>query len=154
MRVEEEGKTCYFKCMSNTCTAMDTAIRDQVIIGTTDSEIRKQALLKGRDLGQLKVEGRRIEAAEIGEKTISTKTQFSNTVYKSGLPGPYSRKFNSAQNLKRNNMNGNIKYSNGVCYRCGGKWFQGHAKQCPANGKICESCKNSGHFSKMCKKKK
>ena len=41
MRVEEEGKTCYFKCTSNTCTTMDTAIRDQVIIGTTDSEIRK-----------------------------------------------------------------------------------------------------------------
>ena len=51
-------------------------------------------------------------------------------------------------------MNGNIKYSNGVCYRCGGKWFRGHAKQCPANGKIGESCKNSRHFSKMCKNKK
>ena len=87
MRVEGEGKTCYFNCTNRICTAMNTAIRDQVVIGMNDGEIRKQALLQGWKLDQLKVEGRRIDSAEIGEKTIPTTMKDSNTVYKTGVPG-------------------------------------------------------------------
>ena len=40
MLVEGEGKTCYFNCTSGTCTVMNTAIWDQVIVGMNDGEIR------------------------------------------------------------------------------------------------------------------
>ena len=43
IRVKREAVNCDFKCELPECTVADTLIRDQIIFGTTDDEIRKQA---------------------------------------------------------------------------------------------------------------
>ena len=45
-RVEKESKTCYFTCESATCNADKIAVRDQVVIGTTNTKVREESLLK------------------------------------------------------------------------------------------------------------
>ena len=55
-RVEKEAKHCGFKCENAGCTAQDTAIRDQIIIGTSEDKIREEALMKSWDLSTLRRE--------------------------------------------------------------------------------------------------
>ena len=43
-RVEKEAKHCQFKCESDDCTAEATSVRDQIVIGTSNDEIREEAL--------------------------------------------------------------------------------------------------------------
>jgi hypothetical protein len=43
-RVYKAAQHCNFKCHNDDCTAEDTAIRDQIIIGTTHDKIREEAL--------------------------------------------------------------------------------------------------------------
>ena len=49
-RVEKEGKSCTF-CLcaaTSTCNATVMAVRDQIVIGTNNENIKEQALMKGR----------------------------------------------------------------------------------------------------------
>ena len=85
IRVEKEAKSCSFKCTHNDCTAENTAVRDQILIGTTNSKVREEALLKGWDLAAVRTEGTKLESASRGEAEISggavnklTKYSFSN----------------------------------------------------------------------------
>ena len=39
-----EARLCNFNCESPQCTAEETALRDQIIIGSKDNEIRQEAL--------------------------------------------------------------------------------------------------------------
>ena len=43
-RAALEAKHCNFDCESPQCTAEETAVRDQIIIGLKDNEIRLEAL--------------------------------------------------------------------------------------------------------------
>ena len=47
IRVKREAKNCDFKCQSLTCTVIDTMVRDQILFGTRESEIRKTARNNG-----------------------------------------------------------------------------------------------------------
>ena len=70
-RVEAEAKHCSFNCDSHTCTAQDTAVRDQILIGTTDSSIRDEALKQAWSLKDLRQEGMRMESAARSGAQIS-----------------------------------------------------------------------------------
>ena len=87
-RVEKEAKSCYFCCQNPLCNADKIAIRDQVVIGTTNSKIREEALLKSWELGELRLEGMKIEAATRGESEIAA----SNTPVAVNKVGKYSYK--------------------------------------------------------------
>ena len=56
-RVSKEAKHYNFKCDHEDCTAESTAIRDQIIIGTTHDKIREEALKNSWDLQKLRREG-------------------------------------------------------------------------------------------------
>ena len=43
-RVKKDSELCDFKCASGTCNVRQTVVRDQIIIGTCNDEIRKNAL--------------------------------------------------------------------------------------------------------------
>ena len=43
-RVYKEAQHCNFKCKHDDCTAEETAIRDQIIVGTIHNKIREEAL--------------------------------------------------------------------------------------------------------------
>ena len=83
-RVEKQSKTCYFTCESPTCNADKIAVRDQVVIGTTSSKIRGEALLNSWELGNLRKEGMKIESAVRGDSEITTTPDISATVNKVG----------------------------------------------------------------------
>ena len=44
IRTKKESESCAFKCASTTCTVKDTLVRDQIILGTKDDDIRRTAL--------------------------------------------------------------------------------------------------------------
>jgi hypothetical protein len=44
IRVKRESASCNFKCTSATCTVMNVMVRDQIIFGVSDDDIRRQAL--------------------------------------------------------------------------------------------------------------
>ena len=62
-RVMKEAKHCNFNCDTRSCTAEETAIRDQIIIGTREQSIRQEALKKSWDLKNLRKEGMQMESA-------------------------------------------------------------------------------------------
>ena len=70
-RVESEARMCHFKCDSNECTAESIAVRDQILIGTNNSTIRKEALMKSWQLQELRKEGMKLESAARGDSEIS-----------------------------------------------------------------------------------
>ena len=85
-RVEKEARHCQFQCDNAHCTALFTAVRDQIIIGTTNEEIREESLKNSWDLNSLRKEGMRLESAAKGASEISGEGKI-NRVY-----GKYSRK--------------------------------------------------------------
>ena len=69
--MEAEARHCSFKCDSPTCTAEHTAIRDQIIIGSSNNDIRGEALKKAWNLKPLRFEGTKMESAAIGGAQIT-----------------------------------------------------------------------------------
>jgi len=65
-RVEAEAKHCQLKCAAAACTAENTAIRDQIIIGTSNNAVKEEALLKSWDLSTLRKESMKMESAQKG----------------------------------------------------------------------------------------
>ena len=65
-RVDKEAKHCEFKCGHTDCTAEDTAIRDQIIIGLISDKICEEALKNSWNITQLRQQGMRIESATRG----------------------------------------------------------------------------------------
>ena len=53
----------------------------------------------------------------------------------------------------KNSSEQNSNSTDKKCFRCGGKWFKGHEKDCKAVKAKCHSCGTVGHFDKVCKKK-
>ena len=51
------------------------------------------------------------------------------------------------QNVQQTNK------SNEQCWRCGSNFTAGHMNQCTAKQSVCNICKNTGHFAKMCRSK-
>ena len=140
VRVEKEAKSCSFKCQHLDCSAEATAIRDQIIIGTTDSRIREKALLDSWNLASLRTEGTKMESASRGEAEISggAVNKISN----------YS--FSSLKNRKSAKPGG-LTYT---CYNCG-EVFRGpafkHNEICIARNQKCRTCGKRGHLPKYCR---
>ena len=68
-----------FKCSAERCTAEDTAIRDQIIIGLNSNDMRQEALKKLWDLDTLRREGMKMESAARGGAEIN-----GEDIYKMG----------------------------------------------------------------------
>ena len=139
-RVKHEAASCDFSCENPTCSVRKTLIRDQIVIGTTDDEIRKSALKDEWSLADLQAKGRKIEAASHGAAKIK-KEVTENEVRR--LPGKYSKK----------GQNGQSKPS--PCRNCSNKACKGGDK-CPGREVECFACGKKGHFkgAANCKGKK
>ena len=147
-RVEAEAKHCHFKCTSDECTAESTAVRDQIIIGTTDNNIRDEALKKSWDLKLLRQEGMKMESAARSGAQIACENQ--NNVNKLG-------KY-SYSNMKGPNKQQPEKRKNQItCYNCGSKVSGPIVKHkdesCPAKSHKCKKCQKIGHYESVCKSK-
>ena len=69
-RVKSSAAQCDFKCTSDTCTVPDTLVRDQIITGTSNSNIRDEALKKQWGLADLVKEGCIIESGAIAASEL------------------------------------------------------------------------------------
>ena len=142
-RVEKEAKHCSFKCTHNDCSAENTAIRDQIVIGTTDGKIREEALMKSWNLQTLRREGMRMESAAKGGAEMS-----GEAVNKLGKYSYRSMKQNThtKQPAKRTSL---------TCYNCGKSVstpIRKHVREdCEAIGVKCRKCDKIGHLPEVCK---
>ena len=122
-RVKQEAKGCQFSCESPTCTIPDIMIRDQVIVGTNNDEIRKNALKNQWNLKDLVDNGRKLEAAvHSAQQIIGAIKEEKVTLVK---PGRYSTK--------------SKKKKKHACENCSSKTCKG-GKKCPAYHLECFKC--------------
>ncbi len=128
-RIKHEAKGCKFSCDSPTCTIPDIMVRDQVIVGTIDDEIRKNSLKNQWDLENLVENGRKLEVAVHSAQQIIGEIKEEKVTRV--RPGRYSRK--SKENKKN------------VCETCSSKSCKG-SKKCPAYHLECFKCGKRGHF--------
>ena len=144
-RVESEARMCHFKCTHDDCTAEKIAVRDQILIGTSNCTIRKEALMKSWQLQDLRQEGMKLESAARGNSEISGETEVNKL-------GAYSY-----QNIKQRTSNqGNPKNPPREinCFNCHEN-FKGppfkHKEVCKARNSTCGKCSRTGHFTHCCR---
>ena len=139
-RVEAEAKHCQFKCNDEDCNAEETAIRDQILIGTSNSDIRDEALKQSWGLSELRREGMKMESA------ARSGAQISNEL---GL--------NKIKKYPSNRLNDNKKKNGSItCYNCGNTvsgLITKHKLKCPAKTHTCSKCQKKGHYEKVCRSK-
>ena len=141
-RVSKEAKHCQFNCESGGCTAEEIAVRDQVVIGTKETHIRDEALLKGWDLQTLRLEGMKMESAAKSGAAITAGESLNKI-------GKYSYK--NQGKSKDDKEKKSIK-----CFNCGNKIdgsIMKHKTKCPAKSTTCKKCNKVGHFATVCKNK-
>ena len=154
IRVKKHSQQCNFSCNA-TCTVRDTMVRDQLILGTKDDEIRRQALHEQWDLATLIQKGRSLEAATHGASEIktegSTRIKTEEGEY-SGIrrtkPKKYSRKYEARNRMPKNKNN---EQTNKSCDTCSSQYCKG--KKCPGKEVTCFACNKRGHYkgAKVCK---
>jgi hypothetical protein len=138
-RVSKEAKYCNFKCDHESCTAESTAIRDQIIIGTTHDKIR-EALKNAWDLQKLHREDMQIESAIKGVDELSGENPINKM-------GKYSYR----------NMSKKPQGKPKACYYCGQEIKASvveHVKKCRARTSKCNFCNAVGHYESVCRRKK
>ena len=165
--VEQEAKHCQFHCTHSDCTAEQTAVRDQIIIGTSSKEIRDEALLQSLDLATLRKEGMKLESAARGGAEISGEAAINKLGrYSYGI----SRRKNTGPQIQRTRTRGKQDHDRKkvltqekenrwtlTCYYCGLKFSTSiaeHCEQCPAQDNKCSQCSKTGHFAKVCQSSK
>ena len=145
--VEKEAKHCSFKCHHADCTASSTAVRDQVLFGTTNNKIREEAFNKSWDLPTLRKEGMRMEsasksAAELSGEAVNRMGSYSYKNIRTKPPQQHNQPPKTFKPI--------------TCFNCGSTVttsIRNHVRrECPAIGKKCAKCDNIGHFTQCCKK--
>ncbi|XP_078481859.1 uncharacterized protein LOC144742686 [Ciona intestinalis] len=139
-RVRHEAQSCHFKCGNGNCTVADIMIRDQIIIGSSNNEIRRNALTNQWNLSQLMENGRKLEAVTFSAHKIA-QDQCSATFISRVRPGKYS-------GAKRQSN----KTATHQCRTCSNKACEG-GKQCIGSRMRCFDCNEMGHFrgSQVCR---
>ena len=157
IRVKQQSRQCNFSCNAEACTVKDTMVRDQIVFGTKDDEIRRQALHEQWDLATLIKKGRSLEAATHGateiiksENGIKIKQEGEYSGIGRTKPKKYSRKYN--QNTKSKREERNLPPRKNQCDTCTSKYCKG--KKCAGKEVTCFACNRRGHFkgASACKK--
>ena len=150
-RVKHEAKFCEFSCESSTCSVSDILIRDQIVIGTNNDNIRQHALKEMWDLPALVKNGRSLEAAERGSERI--KSNETGDARRVKTPGKYSKKKASKDKMRKSHLPPRESFSQ--CKTCSSSRCQGK-KSCPGYNGQCFDCNEKGHFrgSAACKRPK
>ena len=135
-RVVKEAQHCSFNCQSPDCNASEIAIRDQIVIGTTQSKIKDEALMKSWNLEALRKEGMKIESAGRGGAEISGE-QANKT-------GRYTYR-----NIRKSKEK--TKFSCFYCRYVIHDSINEHRVKCPAKNHTCKGCSKMGHFVSVCR---
>ena len=134
-------------------TNEDGEIKTQIIHRTRDARLRKKALRKKMDLKALLKFGQSLESTDEQVKRLENSTDSVNFVKynpqqspnkygnnRRGYPSQYTEK---QQNSKQ------------TCRNCGGAFpLQNGMQSCPARGKECHNCGQTGYCAKFCRSAK
>ena len=147
LRVKREAANCDFKCRDQ-CTVVETLTRDQILFGTRETEVRKNALKEQWNLEDLLKNGKAIEASDKGAAAI--KQEPSENI-KRTKPGRFSRK--SYRKLDDQKRRDNPNKNNLRCKYCSSPRCDG--RNCPGKKASCFACGAKGHFrgAEVCKKR-
>ena len=132
---------------------------DQIIIGTTNDEIRRHALKNQWNLSDLIQNGRQLKAAARGANRIKSEEVASANVNHTKRPGKYSKKWKPkgkrdfVGNKQQNKLS--TYKSKSMCSTCSFEFCKG-GKRCPGSKVQCFDCQKYGHFrgSAICTGKK
>ena len=151
IRVRQEAQTCNFQCAHDDCTVKDVLIRDQILFGTVDDTIRRQALHDEWDLTTLITKGRSSEAATKGAQSI--KKEGPEEILRT-KPGKYSRKYTPRKPDSHRRHTEDTPHRKTKCKRCSSPRCEG-GKNCPGLKVQCFACGMKGHFkgAEICKEK-
>ena len=122
----------------------ETLIRNQIIIGVSDEDFRKNALKEEWTLQQLEDHERRTEAAAIGAAALTDNSH----VKISKIAGKYSKKYRNKENLhasKKDNQSESHTKGSFVCFSWGRHRY--NQDYCPAKKSICHLCKGNGQWA-------
>ena len=142
IRVKRKAASCNFKCASATCSVSDILIRDQIILGTKEEEIRRAALKDQWSLEDLLKNSRPIIASDRGLKVIKKEPMDEKPSIRRTKPGPYSKKYQLANNFRSDKSSNN---STNLCERCSNPRCK-KDKKCQGLTATCFKCGLKGHF--------
>ena len=153
-RLRGQAGVCSFniKCSSDTCEASidysDVMVRDALIRGLNDEEIRLDILGESRQDMSLEDALCYVEAKESGKRSASRLLEGGPSVV--AAASSYKRQ----DKLRTDGARGqNSSNTCGYCGRLGhGINRQERIKECPAYGKRCTKCGTAHHFAKVCRK--
>ena len=143
-KVRKEASQCDFKCAHEQCDVQSTLVRDQIIIGIKNDEIRKNALKNQWKLDDLIKNGRALEAATYGAKQIKQE-QDPASISRIGKPGRYSRKWDNTPKPSNNKPTQQSSSDRKACTTCSNKNCRG-GKNCVSHDRECFDCGKTGHF--------
>jgi hypothetical protein len=132
-RLREQAQFCNF----GDASAIDKAIKDQIIAGAKSDKLRREMLKRERSIQEITALAQSIENVEQYEKANKRKADGESV--------------NEVQ-AKRVNMSA-ADSSDQPERRCWACNRLGHSRgdtKCPAKGKKCLSCHRTGHFSICC----
>ena len=132
----------------------DMEVKDQFIASCKSESLRKKLLREAEvSLTKLIEICRCEETAKLQSKQMNVKEVEQNideqTAKITGKPKYFSHK---TRNYKQKSDSSN-KINKQLCFKCGDKYFQGHMKECKANGKACYCCGGKNHLSIVCRNK-
>ncbi|CAB3986642.1 Retrovirus-related Pol poly from transposon [Paramuricea clavata] len=132
---------------------VDKEIKNQIIVGCSSQKLRRKALREDPTLKNLLDAGRAEETSQIQAQFVEKQESSQNiNAIKTGAlekHNPSPRDMRKPQNQRHgSNYQRNFnKPPTSTCRNCGG--IYPHARDCPAKGKECHSCKKTGHFAKI-----
>jgi len=150
IRIKRESKNCSFKCGEN-CTVNEVMIKDQILFGTQDADIRKTALKEDWDLPTLLKKGRAMEASNMGAAIIKKEPPED---VKRTKPGKYSKKSSLYKNKgssswKKDAPSSSSSSKHGKphhqCKTCSDHRCDGGNK-CRGKNGTCFACQRPGHY--------
>ena len=156
IRLKHESTTCNFSCASNDCDVHATLLRDQILFGTQNDEIRRHALHEQWNLEDLIKNGRSLEAATQGANKIkpnkytNPQEETSHGILRT-QPKKYSRKSRQFNNLRKPQQTVSTT-SSPQCQTCSSRECKGNT-HCSGRNVTCFSCNKKGHYknSRACK---
>ena len=155
IKLKHESMTCNFSCAHNDCDVQATLLRDQILFGTHNDDIRRHALHEQWNLEDLIKNGRSLEAATQGADKIKPNRHSNIPVEPNhGIlrtqPKKYSRKSRQFNSLRKPQKN--TSQNTSQCQTCSSRDCKGNL-HCSGRNVTCFSCNKRGHYknSKACK---
>lgn len=141
----------------------DETLRDTLVFGLKSDQVRKEAIKLGNkltfkdvyDLAKIEESARvQMEAISQGDNTVhSVRSKHRSASFKPfNKPDTKQKKYNKEWRSSKESKPRNFKIKYKGCLRCGGNHHK--SETCPAKSAKCRNCGLSGHFAKVCMKKR